>query len=298
MDIRAYLKEGALRVEKRLHEIFGTDNGPFAQVKESMGYSLFAGGKRIRPILAVAACEACGGDVDVALTYGCTLEMIHTYTLIHDDLPAMDDDDLRRGRPANHIKYGEAQALLAGCGLLTWAYEIMAREGLEGRVSTETATKIVAETSSRIGWQGTMGGQSLDMLFTERGTPPTLDEIKLMEFAKTAELLVLAIRHGALVAGADEPTLAKLTIFGEKIGLAFQVADDVLDVTADQTQLGKPVGSDKEQGKTTYVDHLGLDGARDYLRRLLDEALDAIADFDKKADPLRELGRFIIERTY
>jgi geranylgeranyl diphosphate synthase, type II len=297
MDINRYLKDGAVRVEQRLTDITTGDGGAFHLVKEAMEYSLFAGGKRIRPILTVAAAQACGGDIDTALTYGCALEMIHTYTLIHDDLPAMDNDEMRRGRPSNHVKYGEAQALLAGCGLLTWAYEVMAQQGVLGKVPPAVANRIVAETSRGIGWQGTMGGQSLDMIFTEQGAP-TLDDLRRMEFAKTAELLILAVRAGALVAQADEPTLAKLTVYGEKIGLAFQVADDVLDVTADETQLGKPVGSDARQGKTTYVDLLGMEQARALLRTLLDEALASLVDLGEDAEPLRALAKFIIERAY
>jgi len=297
LDIKQYIDAGAHAAEQRLHELTDANPGPFALVKEAMAYSLFAGGKRIRPTLCVAACAAGGGDEDLALTYGGTLEMIHTYTLIHDDLPAMDNDDLRRGKPSNHMGYGEAQALLAGCGLLTWAYEIMARQAVDGKIDPAIAARIVAETSRAIGWTGTMGGQSLDMILTERGDASVAD-LELMEYAKTAQLLICAVRNGALVARADEAALAKLTVFGEKIGLAFQVADDVLDVVADQEKLGKPVGSDKAQGKTTYVDRLGIDGSKQFLAELLAAALDAIADFDDRADPLRALARFIVERAY
>lgn len=284
-------------MERRLRELMPGTAGPFALVKEAMEYSLFAPGKRIRPILCLAASEACGGDPEAALTFGCALEMIHTYTLIHDDLPAMDNDDLRRGRPSNHVVYGEDQALLAGCGLLTMAYEVMAGAGQTGLVDPAVATRIIAETSQAIGWAGTMGGQSLDMIFTKRGDA-TLEELELMEFAKTARLLITAIRNGALSAGADANTLAKLTVFGEKIGLAFQVADDLLDVTADEGKLGKPVGSDARQGKTTYADRLGLEGARELLAKLLHDALAAIGDLDAKAEALRAIARFIVERTY
>lgn len=297
LDIKQYITAGARAAEQRLREITAADPGPFALVKEAMEYSLFAGGKRIRPTLCVAACVACGGDESLALTYGCTLEMIHTYTLIHDDLPAMDNDALRRGKASNHMVYGEAQALLAGCGLLTWAYEIMAQQAVAGKIDPAIAARIIAETSNAIGWTGTMGGQSLDMILTVRGDAD-VEELELMESAKTAQLLISAIRNGALVAAADEQTLAKLTVFGEKIGLAFQVADDVLDVVADEDQLGKPVGSDKAQGKTTYVDRLGIEGSKRFLGGLLAEALAVIADFDDRADPLRELARFIVQRAY
>ena len=297
MDVRQYLDQIASAVERRLREITAGEAGPYGLVKEAMEYSLFAGGKRIRPSLCIAAAEACGGDTDLALTYGCALEMIHTYTLIHDDLPAMDNSPLRRGRATNHIVYGEAQVLLAGCGLLTWAYEVMAQPAVESRIDPAVAARIIAETSHAIGWSGTMGGQSLDMIFTQRGHA-TVKELELMEDAKTAKLLITAIRNGALVARADETTLAQLTLFGEKIGLAFQVADDVLDVTADEAKLGKPVGADAQQGKTTYADRLGLDGARAYARRLLDESLAAIDSFDAKAEHLRGLARFIVERAY
>jgi geranylgeranyl diphosphate synthase type II len=297
LNLQAYIGENGDLVELRLRELTAGDPGPYRVVKEAMEYSLFAGGKRIRPLLCLAACEACGGDKRAALDFGCALEMIHTYTLIHDDLPAMDNDDLRRGKPANHVVYGQAQALLAGCGLLTWAYQVMAEAGLHGKTTAATAARIIAETSDAIGWRGTMGGQSLDMLFTERGDI-SLAELELMEQAKTAKLLITAIRNGALAAGADEPRLANLTTFGEIIGLAFQVADDVLDVVGEEAKLGKPKGSDSRQGKTTYVDRLGLSGSKGYLQELLAKALDALADFDERADPLRALARFIVERKY
>ena len=297
MDLNQYLANGAARVEARLRELTTGDAGPFHLVKEAMEYSLFAGGKRIRPILCMAACEACGGDEDVALTIGSALEMIHTYTLIHDDLPAMDNDDLRRGRPSNHVVYGEAQALLAGCGLLTWAYEVLTLPARQGRIPAATALRLIAETSQAIGWQGTMGGQSLDMIFTQRGHS-TRDELQFMEQAKTGKLIVTAIRDGALAAGADEPAVERLTRFGDLIGLAFQVADDILDVVAEEGKLGKPIGSDLRQGKTTWVDHLGLDEARRYLQSLLAEALNAIESFDDKAAHLRGLAHFIVERAY
>jgi geranylgeranyl diphosphate synthase type II len=297
VDLQRYFRENGELVEKRLRQLTAGDAGPFRVVKEAMEYSLFAGGKRIRPLLCLAAGEACGGDKSAALDFGCALEMIHTYTLIHDDLPAMDNDDTRRGKPANHMVYGVAQALLAGCGLLTWAYQVMAEAGLAGRDTPAIAARIIAETSRAIGWQGTMGGQSLDMLYTERGDV-TLAEIELMEEAKTAKLLIAAVRAGALASGADERQLAQLTTFGEIIGLAFQVADDVLDVVGDQAKLGKPKGSDTRQGKTTYVDRLGLDGCRSLLKDLLARALAAVAEFDERADPLRALGRFIVDRTY
>ncbi len=297
MTTAHYLDQIAAAVEHRLREITAAPPGPYALVKEAMEYLLFAGGKRIRPSLCIASAEACGGDTDLALTYGCALEMIHTYTLIHDDLPAMDNSPLRRGRATCHVVYGDAQALLAGCGLLTWAYEVMARPGVEGRVDPAIAVRIIAETSHAIGWSGTMGGQSLDMIFTLRGQA-SVEELELMENAKTAKLLIAAIRNGALLARANDQALARLTTFGEKIGLAFQVADDVLDVTADEAKLGKPVGADVQQGKTTYADRLGLDGARAFARQLLDEALAAIASFDAQADHLRGLARFIVERAY
>jgi geranylgeranyl diphosphate synthase type II len=297
LDFDRYLNEQGALVENRLRELTRDDGGPFALVKEAMEYSLFAGGKRIRPLLCLAACEACGGEPRAALDFGCALEMIHTYTLIHDDLPAMDNDDMRRGKAANHIVYGEAQALLAGCGLLTWAYEVMGAAGVNGVVPPQTAVRIVAETSRSIGWRGTMGGQSLDMIYTERGQP-SLAEIELMEQAKTAKLLITAIRNGALAARADDAALARLTMFGEIIGLAFQVADDVLDVVADEQKLGKPVGSDARQGKTTYVDRLGLEGCRKLLQDLLAKALGALDGFGSSADHLRALGRFIVERAY
>jgi len=254
-------------LESRLLEPFR--NGEAARVGEAMRYSLEAGGKRVRPILCLLAAEAVGGSAEVALPGALALECIHTYSLVHDDLPAMDDDDLRRGKPTCHIAFGEAHAILAGDGLLTEAFRILAQEGALEPARRVEAIAVLAEAS---GWRGMVGGQALD-LEGERLDDYGLDHLKTIHRLKTGALLRAATELGAILAGADATQRAALRAYGEAIGLAFQIQDDILDATASDTTLGKRAGKDQGRGKITYPALLGLDGARSALREATESAL-------------------------
>lgn len=255
--IESFLKEVADRVAGELERIVPPNWDVPQRLKESMMYSLMAGGKRLRPALALAAAEAAGGDPEDALPVACALELIHTYSLIHDDLPAMDDDDFRRGRPTNHRVFGEAMAILAGDALLTHAFHLLAAlpERRPG-VSAETALRIVKEVSMYAGAPGMVGGQAADIL-GEQGIT-TLDELEYIHQHKTSDLIAASLRAGALAAGASERQIEALTVYGRSIGMAFQIRDDILDVIGDAEKLGKSTNSDAEQNKATYPQLIGL----------------------------------------
>lgn len=293
-DARAYLAERRERVDAHLERVMDLHSDLFGGLVESMRYSLFAGGKRVRPILALAACEAVGGDIELALPAASALELMHTYTLIHDDLPAMDDDDFRRGRPTNHKVYGEAMALLAGCGLLSIAFEIVARQATEGRIPHERATRAIALLADAIGWRGVIGGQAIDIDST--GKEIDLARVRDICFHKTATLIAASVVVGAVAGGGDEGQIEALDRFGRAIGLAFQVADDILNVEGDAEKLGKGTGTDAGAGKTTFPSVMGLDGAKTYARELLDEANAALAPFGPRADALRAIADYIVTR--
>jgi geranylgeranyl diphosphate synthase type II len=254
-------------IESRLLEPF--QGGEAARVGEAMRYSLEAGGKRVRPILCLLAAEAVGGPAQAALPGALALECIHTYSLVHDDLPAMDDDDLRRGKPTCHIAFGEAHAILAGDGLLTEAFRLLASaEGLDPARRVE-AIAVLAEAS---GWRGMVGGQALD-LEGEALASYGLDHLKTIHRLKTGALLRASTELGAILAGADAAQRAALRAYGEALGLAFQIQDDLLDATATDAALGKRAGKDAGRGKITYPALLGLDGARSALREATESAL-------------------------
>jgi geranylgeranyl diphosphate synthase type II len=259
------------------------------RLRESMAYSLEAGGKRMRPILVLLACEACGGEIEVALPAACAIEMVHTYSLIHDDLPAMDDDDLRRGRPTNHKVFGEALAILAGDGLLTLAFEIVARDVQPPAV----AAACCADLASAAGITGMVGGQVLDL---EAETTPihTAEQLEAIHRCKTGRLLCSALTLGARTAQADAATVELLNKYGKCVGLAFQIADDLLDIRGEQDKMGKGVQKDAQHGKLTYPSLLGEDASRRKARDLIQEACRWIAPLGG----LEALARFVIERDH
>jgi geranylgeranyl diphosphate synthase type II len=290
-DLDGYLNERKAMVERALEAHLDRCEGAPATLREAMHYSLMAGGKRLRPILALAACEAIGGKPDEALDAACAVEFVHTYSLIHDDLPAMDDDDFRRGRPTSHKKFGEAVAILAGDALCAEAFRVAAqnRKGREDRVAD-----VVFELARASGAVGMVGGQVIDIEAT--GKKITVDELETLHRAKTGELLLVAVRAGARMGGADAAAMERLTAYGRALGLAFQIVDDVLDITADLATLGKDPGSDREAGKTTFVDLLGIDGARARARSVMDEGIRALEPFGTRAEALRALARYTLER--
>jgi geranylgeranyl diphosphate synthase type II len=293
-DLKAYLEEKRGLVNRALEAYLPAVRGPAFRVVQAMHYSLFAGGKRLRPILCLAAAEAVGGDASEALPVACALEMIHTYSLIHDDLPAMDDDDLRRGQPTCHKKFDEATAILAGDGLLTEAFYTLAAAAprFEGREAVLLeVTELLAKAA---GYQGMVGGQMLDLM--AEGRRVTLKELETIHRLKTGALLTVATRAGALVGGGNRVEVTALTSFGERFGLAFQVTDDLLDVEGTTAELGKPVGSDEKRGKATYPALLGLEASRQWAQRLVEEAVAILSPFQDRAAPLRELAEYLLVR--
>ncbi|MCL2838581.1 MAG: polyprenyl synthetase family protein [Oscillospiraceae bacterium] len=264
-------------------------------INEAMAYSLSAGGKRIRPILTLAVCDMLGGDVEAALPFATAIEMIHTYSLIHDDLPCMDNDDMRRGKPTCHKVFGEAIAVLAGDALLTEAFGIMASCD---NVPAKDIVEIIYFMSSAIGPMGMIGGQVLDMKYEGGDGSVTQEDLENMVDLKTGCLIKESARIGAIIAGADceSEEIDKIIIFAQQLGLAFQIKDDILDLIGDAESLGKNVGMDIERGKATFVTVLGLDGAAEMLEKLTAEAIDYVSYFGDKAEFLIELTKYLLER--
>lgn len=263
------------------------------KICESMAYSLMAGGKRIRPVLCIAACEMFGGSQETAMPTAVALEMIHTMSLIHDDLPSMDNDDMRRGKPTNHVIYGEDVAILAGDSLLSTSFEHVARE-TKG-ASAEKIVDVIARLGKSVGAEGLAGGQVMD-LECEAKPGTTLEDLKWIHIHKTAALLQVAVAAGAVLGGATPEEVAACEKFAMDIGLAFQVADDILDVTASSEDLGKTAGKDEATDKTTYVKLMGLEESKVYARQLIDEAKECLAPFGDRAAPLLAIADFIVDR--
>lgn len=258
----------------------------------AMEYSLMAGGKRLRPILLIAAADSVNNSGENFLAAATAIEMIHTYSLIHDDLPAMDNDDYRRGKLTNHKVFGDATAILAGDALLTLAFEVITRQQ---NTTPEVLLKVIAEISTAAGANGMVGGQSIDLESENKLIDmPTLQK---MHLAKTGALFKAAIRSGAILAGANLQQLDALTTYAQNFGLAFQITDDILDVIGDAKNLGKPTGSDAKNHKSTYVTLTSLDAAKNLAQNAVDNALDALKDFGAEADFLRELVKYLIGRN-
>ena len=257
----------------------------------AMEYSLMAGGKRLRPILLMAAADSINGNGEKFITVADALEMIHTYSLIHDDLPAMDDDDYRRGKLTNHKVFGEATAILAGDALLTLAFEVILRQK---DVPPEILLTVIKEISIAAGAAGMIGGQSIDL--RSEDVQIDLSTLKLMHTGKTGALFKAAIRSGAILAQASDKQLNDLTRYAENFGLAFQITDDILDVTGDEKILGKPTGSDEKNHKSTYVSLTSLDEAKNFAQATVDNALNALKNFGDEADFLRELVQYLLDR--
>ncbi len=296
MEIQAYLRERRELVEAALARLMLSASGPFARHIEAMRYSLFSGGKRLRPILCLAAADAVDGSEAArqgAMPPACALECIHTYSLIHDDLPAMDDDEFRRGKPTNHTVYGEAEAILAGDGLLTWAFELLSGKATAG-LPEQARLAIIQCIARAAGPLGMVGGQSLDMLY--QGRDAGYDVLHSIHKSKTGALICAAIEAGAIAAGASREQTRALHDYGTQVGLAFQIVDDLLDLESTMEELGKSVGKDVEAGKLTFPAIFGVETSHIMARDAVGAAQKALADFDEKADPLRALARYIVER--
>ena len=262
-------------------------------IYEACRYSAMAGGKRLRPALVLEFCRVCGGDQQAALPFACALEMIHTYSLIHDDLPCMDDDDLRRGKPTNHKVYGEATAVLAGDGLLNLAFETVSDPKNTAMVSAETQVQAIRALSRASGMDGMIGGQVLDMAAEE--TRISLDQLKTLQELKTGALIGVAARLGCLIGHASEEQMAAALEYARCIGLAFQIQDDILDIEGDAETFGKSIGSDAENGKSTYPSLLGLERCHELVHELSQQAVDALTPFTD-AGILPELALSLADR--
>jgi geranylgeranyl diphosphate synthase type II len=293
MEVQEYLRRAAQTVDVALDSLIPKAATKPASIHKAMRYSLFAGGKRLRPALALAAAEACGGTSEAALHAACAVECIHTYSLIHDDLPCMDDDDLRRGRPTCHIVFGEGLAVLAGDSLLTVAFEILAQAQPTAR---HGIADLVRELSVASGSRWLIAGQVLDL--ESEGKPVSKAALKFIHQAKTAALLTCALRLGAMSADVTPSKLKALTDFGQALGLAFQVIDDILDVTQTTEKLGKTAGKDVKSLKATYPALFGLKKSRALAAELTEEALSALKPFGKKAVMLRAIAESLLVREY
>ncbi|HEY9860140.1 MAG TPA: farnesyl diphosphate synthase [Candidatus Obscuribacterales bacterium] len=292
-DLSAYLTEWQAQVEAALDRSIEVVYPE--KIYEAMRYSLLAGGKRLRPILCLATCNLLGGTADMAMPTACALEMVHTMSLIHDDLPAMDNDDYRRGKLTNHKVYGEDIAILAGDGLLAYAFEFIATQ--TPNVPAEQILKVIARLGRAVGAAGLVGGQVVD-LESEGRSDVALETLNFIHNHKTAALLEASVVSGALLAGAAEVDLQRLSRYAQNIGLAFQIVDDVLDITATQEELGKTAGKDLQAQKATYPSFWGIEESRNQAQRLVESAKAELAAYGAKAQPLMAIADFITARTH
>lgn len=296
MDIKRYIDEKRRLVEEALDRYFLPAEGRLAAHINAMRYSLFAGGKRVRPILCLAAAEAVAGhreNLAEALPTACALECIHTYSLIHDDLPAMDNDDLRRGQPTSHKVFGEAAAILAGDGLLSFAFELLSSPRLPA-VPADNQLRVISIISRAAGPLGMVGGQALDL--ANEGREVTFETLRFIHSHKTGALITAAVQAGAVIGNAGQEQFEDLTEYGANLGLAFQIIDDLLNVEGTPAQLGKAAGTDADRKKATYPAFFGVAATRDKAAAAATAAVNALTDFDLRADPLRELARYVVDR--
>ncbi|MBI3625340.1 MAG: polyprenyl synthetase family protein [Candidatus Rokubacteria bacterium] len=284
-DLDRYLADRRRAVDEALERYLPAKDAPPATVHEAMRYSVFAGGKRLRPILVIAGAEAVGGTMERVLPTACAFELIHTYSLIHDDLPAMDDDDYRRGRLTNHKVFGEAIAILAGDALLTLAFALLAEHA---------SLEVMKEVSRAAGTFGMIGGQVADI--QSEGKSVDAETLEYIHRHKTAALIRCALRSGALLAGAAPSALRAISEAGSHLGLAFQIVDDILDVEGSLEALGKTAGSDRRKKKVTYPDHFGLEASRLKAKSLIEDAKAALAPLGPRAEPIWALADFIFQR--
>jgi len=294
MDIAKYTKEKKALIDSFMEKYFSRTIVPEALYK-SITYSLSAGGKRIRPILCLASYEACGGKAEDVVPYASAFELVHTYSLIHDDLPAMDDDDLRRGKPTNHKVFGEGMAILAGDALLTDAFYLLSQERYAvASIPHSALIKAINEIAYGSGLYGMVGGQAQDLL--SENEEPDPETLFFIHRCKTAALITAAVKTGGILACCSEERLAGLASYGQSTGLAFQVIDDILDVEGETEVLGKTAGSDEKKKKMTYPKLYGIEESRRKAKGLIENAVDSLTVFDEKADPLRAIAQCLLER--
>jgi geranylgeranyl diphosphate synthase type II len=294
VNLPQYLARRQRRIDRALERYLPRSVHP-ERLGEAMRYSLFSGGKRIRPILALAASEAVGGQVTPVLPFACALELIHTYSLIHDDLPAMDDDELRRGKPTNHVVFGEGMAILAGDALLTEAFRIMGETAAKPGAQQHRALQVLVEITEAAGVHGMVGGQAADM--ASEGTAVDLPTVELIHIRKTGRLIRAAVRAGAVLGKARPDQLRRLTRYGEFLGLAFQITDDLLDAESTTAVTGKVPRRDQARQKATFPALLGLSATRERARELVTNAVRELRSFGPAAEPLRAIAEFVGARS-
>ncbi len=292
----AILQQHCAQFEQSLPRFMPATGGLQTTVAEAMAYACAGGGKRIRPVLVMECCRLCGGDPTAAIPFAAAMEMIHSYSLVHDDLPCMDNSLLRRGKPSTHAVYGETMALLAGDGLLNLAFETALRAENRAALAPTDVLAAVSTLADAAGIDGMVGGQVIDL--ESEGKAIDLEVLEALQRGKTAALLTASCVMGAQLAGASEMQQQAVRVFGENIGLSFQIVDDILDVTATAEQLGKPVGSDAENDKVTYVSLLGVDAARTLAQQRTQAAVEALAVFGDAADSLRHLAEALLTRDH
>ncbi len=295
-DISLYLASLREVIDKELDGILSRADHPVINIQESMRYSVMAGGKRLRPILCISACEALGGQLSKILPIACAIEMVHTYSLIHDDLPSMDDDSLRRGQPTNHTVYGEATAILAGDGLLTDAFSLIAQEGINRGVSDGVVIKVISTLAGAIGSGGMIKGQALDLAIEGRDDIE-LGELEQMHALKTGALIEASVAIGGYVAGGGDRQIEKLKNYGRSVGLAFQIIDDVIDEEGG-ARTGKLKGADKRKNKVTYTQLMGVEQSRQSAKALTERAISEIEFLNSSAPRLREIAIYLGDRDH
>jgi geranylgeranyl diphosphate synthase type II len=293
-DLDAYLKERRVMVDAALDGFLPPEDARPPSVHRAMRYSVLAGGKRLRPILVIAGAEVVGAEPGTVMPTACAMEMIHTYSLIHDDLPAMDDDDYRRGRLTNHKVFGDAIAILAGDALLTYAFQLIARNGTVPGVDPQVVCEVVAEIAEAAGTMGMVGGQVVDI--ESEGMAVTAQELEYIHVHKTAALLRVSLTAGARLGGSDTAALAAVADAGQSLGLAFQIVDDILDVEGSLETLGKTAGSDERKQKVTYPALHGIEASRREARRLIERTKSRLGVFGARSAPLCALADFVVER--
>ncbi|MFQ5455453.1 MAG: polyprenyl synthetase family protein [Nitrospirota bacterium] len=293
-NIESYLNEKRQIIDKKMAGYLVSPDKYSEPLSEAISYSLFAGGKRIRPILTLAALEAVGGDIETALPVASAIEMIHTYSLVHDDLPSMDNDDYRRGKLTNHKVFGEAIAILVGDALLTLAFTIISDSSINKRIDPERSISVIHELGYAAGWMGMIGGQASDIQIKNRKIDE--DTLHYIHTSKTGSLIKASVRIGGILGNAAEEQLNDLSLYGEKIGLAFQIADDIIDVEGSMESVGKATGKDETKEKWTYPLLFGLEEAKRMEKILVKDAISSLDRFDKSADKLRDIAQYIITR--
>jgi len=295
MDFNSKYNELVEEVNKELDQLVKEKDTPEKNIYTAMKYSLMAGGKRLRPVLSLAVCEMLGGDKKNVMPFACAIEMIHTYSLIHDDLPAMDDDDYRRGRLTNHKVFGEAKAILAGDGLLNYAFEVILKHSLSNQGELANKVRSMYMIAQYAGVSGMIGGQVVDLESQSTKIPAEL--LEYMHKLKTGALIKASVMSAAVLCNAEEKDLRKLEIFSEKIGLAFQIKDDILDVEGKFEDMGKSSGSDEANNKSTFVTFHGLDKSKKILLEVLQDALSCIESFGEKGWFMKRITEYFVERN-